>query len=92
MQAAQLWGPEAVHRVRAKALKKPCYSNLAIALPERPWKAEVSADQKPLLQLLEYLCFGEQRPKPPEGATSNGAASDPLEPVFRLHLGQSQGR
>lgn len=38
-----------------------------------------------------YLCFGEQSPESPEGATSDGAAANPLEPVLRLHLWR-QGR
>ena len=45
-----------------------------------------------LLQLPKYLSFGEQSPKPPEGAAPDGAAADPLEPVLCLHLERNEGR
>lgn len=42
--------------------------------------------------LQEYLCFGEQSPKAPEGASSNGAPTNPLEPVLCLHLRKRRAR
>ena len=55
-------------------------------------EADISADPGGSLAAAAYLRFGEQSAEPPEGAASNGAAADPLEPVLRLHLQQSQGR
>lgn len=40
----------------------------------------------------QYLGFGEQGPEPPEGATPDGAAADPLKSVLRLYLEQKGGR
>lgn len=57
----------------------------------RPCEDAGHAEQGHRPMAAGYLRFGEQSPKPPEGASSDGAAADPLKLVLSLHLAQNKG-